>query len=121
MLHSKWHLIEHPPTPPPTPPGCLLSSSARCPRASLATTVPWWLGNSGPGNPPTLSHLVLLFSQEVRGICLPIKPPDRHGHAEKGQMLNTPTIEGAQSLVSKTPFENVEHVSAEPIHAVTQR
>ena len=78
------------PTLPPTPLGCLLPGSVCCPRVSLATTIPWWLGNSGPGNPPTLSHLVLLFSQEVHGICLPIKPPDRHGHAEKGQMGSTP-------------------------------
>lgn len=33
---------------------------------------------------------------------------------------DTPTIDKAQSLVSKTPFENFKHVSAESIHAVTQ-
>lgn len=110
MLYSKCHLAEYPPTPL-----CPLPKSLR------ATPVSWWLGNSGPGNPPALTNLVLLFSQEAHGSCLLTKPlqagPDRPRHAETGQMgSDTPTMEGTQSLASKAPSENFKHVSAEPTH-----
>lgn len=78
-------------SPTPTLPKCLLPSSVLCPRV-LGQPSP--LGSSDLGNPPTLTHLVILFSQEAYGSCLPTKTlqagPDRPSHAEKGQMGSTP-------------------------------